>query len=146
MRNADTLLDQALNQHVVVNDDAESSALVPLSPEKIARITAWVDKQKELHNTLDIEAYVKSVVDEDKRRKKGEKVKSGRSKGQQINFLLSLSILCMGGMFSVSRVLSLLFLVHFNVHTLHSLLSLQPEPSVSVSWPDRLSVKSNLVY
>ena len=101
MRNADTLLDQALNQHVVVNDDAESSALVPLSPEKIARIIAWVDKQKELHNTLDIEAYVKSVVDEDKQRKQGEKVKSGRSKGQQIYFLLSLSILCMGGMFSL---------------------------------------------
>jgi len=101
VRNADTLLDQALNQHLVVNDVTESSALVPLSPEKIARITAWVDKQKELHNTLDIEAYVKSVVDEDKRRKKGEKVKSGRSKGQQINFLLSLSILCMGGMFSL---------------------------------------------
>ena len=65
-------------------------------------------KQKELHNTLDIEhntldieAYVKSVVDEDKQRKQGEKVKSGRSKGQQIYFLLSLSMLCMGGMFSL---------------------------------------------
>ena len=142
VRNADTLLDQALNQHVVVNDDAESSALVPLSPEKIARITAWVDKQKELHNTLDIEAYVKSVVDEDKRRKQGEKVKSGRSKGQQIYFLLSLSILCMGGMFSVSRELSLLFIVRLDVHTLHSLLSLQLFATGAIS--QRIMARSSL--
>ena len=78
-----------------------SSDLVSLPPEKIARITAWVDKQKQLRKTLDIEAYVKSVVDEDKRRKQGEKVKSGRSKGQEIYFLLSLSMLCTGGMFSL---------------------------------------------
>lgn len=101
MRNADTLLDQALQQNVVVNDDAKSAALVSLSPQKIARITAWVDKQKELHERLDIEAYVKSVVEEDKQRKQGKKMKSGRSKGQQIYYLLSLSTLCMGGMFSL---------------------------------------------
>lgn len=102
MRNAETLLDMGMSQKLAVDSEADFSVVIPLSSEKRAAITAWVEKQKQIHGQLDIEAYVKSVVDGgNESGKQGKSKSQGRSLKSTMFYCGHLALLCVGGMFSL---------------------------------------------
>ena len=99
--NASTLIGQGLSQKLIIDGNADFSAIIPLSPKTTTAIRDWVDEQQQKYGTLNMEAYVESVASYDKERKeKGGKTES-RSRLFSAFYLFHMALLCTGGMFSL---------------------------------------------